>query len=82
MPLLQEKEKRARRELVDQRQQLFQLRSIRAELKRREQRTRQKQALYQGQKEAQKFRPQRLGKLKSVVSDHPPLLSFYSLQAQ
>ncbi|KAJ8280255.1 hypothetical protein GJAV_G00052360 [Gymnothorax javanicus] len=68
-----EKEKdqlrRAEQALTGRRQQLFQLRSIKAELKRREQRTREKQAQRLAHKEAQKSLPRRLGKLKFQAPD-------------
>ncbi|KAJ8403781.1 hypothetical protein AAFF_G00346490 [Aldrovandia affinis] len=68
-----EKEKEQRRRvlqsLTGRRQQLFQLRSIRAELKTREQRTKQRQAQRRARQEAQKTMPRRLGKLKFQAPD-------------
>lgn len=62
----QELRRKAERQMIDKQQQLFQLRSIRANLKTQEQRTKQRQAQRKANQEAQKSMPRRLGRLKFV----------------
>ncbi|XP_061073488.1 ribosome biogenesis protein NOP53 isoform X2 [Conger conger] len=64
-----EQQRRAEQVVTGRKQQLFQLRSIRAELKRREQRTRERQTQRHARKEAQKSLPRRLGRLKFQAPD-------------
>lgn len=64
---LQELQKKAERQVIDRRQQLFQLRSIRANLKTQEQVTKMRQAQRKANQEAEKSMPRRLGILKSVL---------------
>ncbi|XP_018598262.2 ribosome biogenesis protein NOP53 [Scleropages formosus] len=64
-----EKQKRVQRELVGRRQQLFQLRSIQADLRKRDLTAKQRQAQRRAKKEAQKFQPRRLGRLKFQTPD-------------
>ncbi|KAL4647405.1 glioma tumor suppressor candidate region gene 2 protein isoform X1 [Arapaima gigas] len=64
-----EKQKRAQREVVGWQQQLFKLRSIKAELRALELKTKQRRAQREAQKEAQKFLPQRLGRIKYQAPD-------------
>ncbi|XP_050986046.1 ribosome biogenesis protein NOP53 isoform X2 [Labeo rohita] len=61
---IKELQRKAERQVIDKRQQLFQLRSISADLKKQEQRTKMRQAQRKAQQEAQKSMPRRLGKLK------------------
>ncbi|MCI4390674.1 hypothetical protein PGIGA_G00125350 [Pangasianodon gigas] len=61
---IKELQKKAERKMLDSRQQLFQLRSIGADLKRRELRTTTRQTKRKAKQEAQKALPRRLGKLK------------------
>ncbi|KAK7156906.1 hypothetical protein R3I94_006832 [Phoxinus phoxinus] len=61
--------RKADRQMIDKQQQLFQLRSIRANLKTQEQRTRQRQAQRKANQEAQKSMPRRLGRLKFQTPD-------------
>ncbi|XP_036393036.1 ribosome biogenesis protein NOP53 [Megalops cyprinoides] len=64
-----DQQKQAERELKGRRQQLFQLRSIKADLKSKDLRTKQRQALRRARQEAQKSLPRRLGKLKFQAPD-------------
>nr|XP_019950585.1 PREDICTED: glioma tumor suppressor candidate region gene 2 protein [Paralichthys olivaceus] len=60
---------------TDQRQQLFQLRSIKASVKQQEQSTDEKQKLRKANQEAEKSQPRRLGKLKFQPQDMEVQLS-------
>ncbi|CAB1348749.1 unnamed protein product [Coregonus sp. 'balchen'] len=62
-------QKQAARAFTDKKQQLFQLRSIQATLKRREQRTRERVAQRKANQEAEKSMPRRLGRLKFQAQD-------------
>lgn len=53
--------------MLDSRQQLFQLRSIGTELKRRDLRTKERQTKRKAKQQAEKTLPRRLGKLKLVL---------------
>ncbi|KAG5837346.1 hypothetical protein ANANG_G00238300 [Anguilla anguilla] len=64
-----EQRKRVEQALTGRRQQLFQLRSIGVELKKREQRTSERQAKRHARQEAQKSLPRRLGRLKFQAPD-------------
>ncbi|MCJ8744915.1 hypothetical protein PDJAM_G00124210 [Pangasius djambal] len=64
-----ELQKKAERKILNSRQQLFQLRSIGADLKRRELSTKTRQTKRKAKQEAQKALPRRLGKLKFQVPD-------------
>ncbi|KAL1260006.1 hypothetical protein QQF64_007833 [Cirrhinus molitorella] len=61
---IKELQRKAERRVIDKRQQLFQLRSISANLKKQEQRTKMRQAQRKAKQEAQKSMPRRLGRLK------------------
>lgn len=61
----------ADRRLIDQRQQLFQLRSIKSTIKQREEETNSRQKIRKANQEAQKAQPRRLGKLKYVLQAPP-----------
>lgn len=63
----QEQQRLADRRQTDQRQQLFQLRSIKASIKQQAQKTQAKQIKRKAKQEAQKAQPRRLGKLKYVL---------------
>ncbi|XP_035478126.2 ribosome biogenesis protein NOP53 isoform X2 [Scophthalmus maximus] len=54
---------------MDHRQQLFQLRSIKASIKQQEQSTEDKQKIRKANQEAEKSQPRRLGKLKFQAQD-------------
>ncbi|KAI1894063.1 hypothetical protein AGOR_G00130130 [Albula goreensis] len=64
-----EQQRRTEQALTSRKQQLFQLRSIRSELKKREQRTKLRQAQRLARKEAQKTQPRRLGRLRFQAPD-------------
>ncbi|XP_036817892.1 ribosome biogenesis protein NOP53 [Oncorhynchus mykiss] len=66
---IKSQQKQAARVFTDKKQQLFQLRSIQATLKRREQRTRERVAQRKANQEAEKSMPRRLGKLKFQAQD-------------
>ncbi|KAM4627930.1 ribosome biogenesis protein NOP53 isoform 2-T2 [Polymixia lowei] len=66
---IKEQNRLANRQKTDQHQQLFQLRSIKATLKRRAQRTSERQKQRKAKQEAQKAQPRRLGKLKFKAQD-------------
>lgn len=66
---IKELRRKAERQMIDKQQQLFQLRSIRANLKTQEQRTKQRQAQRKANQEAQKSMPRRLGRLKFQTPD-------------
>uniref|UniRef100_W5L655 Ribosome biogenesis protein NOP53 n=1 Tax=Astyanax mexicanus TaxID=7994 RepID=W5L655_ASTMX len=66
---IKELQKKAARQMIDSRQQLFKLRSIETELKKREQKTKMRQIKRKTQQEAQKTLPRRLGKLKFQAPD-------------
>lgn len=68
----QEQQRLADRRLIDQRQQLFQLRSIKTSIKQREEKTKSRQTRRKANQEAQKSQPRRLGKLKYVLQAPPP----------
>ncbi|XP_051252619.1 ribosome biogenesis protein NOP53 [Dicentrarchus labrax] len=65
----------ANRRHNDQRQQLFQLRSIKASIKQQDQKTMDKQTQRKANEEAQKAQPRRLGKLKFQAQDMEVQLS-------
>ncbi|XP_028856886.1 ribosome biogenesis protein NOP53 [Denticeps clupeoides] len=66
---IKEQQKKADRNAIDKRQQLFQLRSIRTDLMRREQRTRLRQSVRRARLVEQRSQPRRLGRLKFKPSD-------------
>ncbi|XP_029964890.1 ribosome biogenesis protein NOP53 isoform X1 [Salarias fasciatus] len=66
---IKEQQRLADRQKTDRQQQLFQLRSIKASIKQREQSTKQKQISRKAKQEAQKSQPRRLGKLKFQPQD-------------
>ncbi|NP_001073415.2 ribosome biogenesis protein NOP53 [Danio rerio] len=66
---VKELQRKAEREVIDKKQQLFQLRSIRANLKNQEQRTKMRQAQRKAKQEAEKSMPRRLGRLKYQEPD-------------
>nr|XP_061781338.1 ribosome biogenesis protein NOP53-like [Nerophis lumbriciformis] len=66
---IKEQRRKAVRTLASKRQQLFQIRSIRAAVKMQEQRTFARQKLRKANMEAQKAQPRRLGKLKFQPQD-------------
>ncbi|XP_056612054.1 ribosome biogenesis protein NOP53, partial [Triplophysa dalaica] len=66
---IKELQKKAERQVIDRRQQLFQLRSIRANLKTQEQVTKMRQAQRKAKQEAEKSMPRRLGILKFQTPD-------------
>nr|XP_055051588.1 ribosome biogenesis protein NOP53 isoform X1 [Misgurnus anguillicaudatus] len=66
---IKELQKKAERQAIDRQQQLFQLRSIHANLKKQEQKTKMKQVQRKARQEAQKSLPRRLGRLKFQVPD-------------
>ncbi|XP_054649923.1 ribosome biogenesis protein NOP53 isoform X2 [Dunckerocampus dactyliophorus] len=66
---IKEQQRLALRKMTNKRQQLFQLRSIRATIKQQEQRTFARQKLRKAKMEAQKSQPRRLGKLKFQAQD-------------
>ncbi|XP_076590676.1 ribosome biogenesis protein NOP53 [Chaetodon auriga] len=66
---IKEQQRLADRRQTDQRQQLFQLRSIKTALKQRDQKTKARQAQRKAKQEAQKAQPRRLGKLKFQAPD-------------
>ncbi|XP_053176788.1 ribosome biogenesis protein NOP53 [Scomber japonicus] len=61
--------RQANKQYTNQRQQLFQLRSIKASIKQQEQQTKANQKERLAKKEAQKSQPRRLGKLKFQAQD-------------
>lgn len=66
---MKEQQRLADRRLIDQRQQLFQLRSIKSTIKQREEETNSRQKIRKANQEAQKSQPRRLGKLKFQPED-------------
>ncbi|XP_051521636.1 ribosome biogenesis protein NOP53-like isoform X2 [Myxocyprinus asiaticus] len=66
---IKELQRKAERQFIDRRQQLFQLRSIHASLKERELMTKRRQAQRKALQEAQKSMPRRLGRLKFQAPD-------------
>ncbi|XP_023122156.3 ribosome biogenesis protein NOP53 isoform X1 [Amphiprion ocellaris] len=66
---IKEQQRLATRKQTDQQQQLFQLRSIKASIKQREQKTKANQIKRKAKQEAQKSQPRRLGKLKFQPQD-------------
>nr|XP_029536559.1 ribosome biogenesis protein NOP53-like [Oncorhynchus nerka] len=66
---IKSQQKQAARVFTDKKQQLFQLRSTQATLKRREQRTRERVAQRKANQEAEKSMPRRLGRLKFQAQD-------------
>uniref|UniRef100_A0AAY5EYP6 Ribosome biogenesis protein NOP53 n=1 Tax=Electrophorus electricus TaxID=8005 RepID=A0AAY5EYP6_ELEEL len=62
-------QKKAERKAIDSRQQLFQLRTISAELRRREQQTSVRRTRRKDQQEREKVQPRRLGKLRFQAPD-------------
>lgn len=73
----QEQQRLANKQQTDHRQQLFQLRSIKASIKQQDQKTKTRQRQRKDNQEAQKAQPRRLGKLKYI----PPIINirFYML---
>lgn len=72
---IKEQRRQADRHHTNQRQQLFQLRSIKASIKQQEQTTKAKQKQRNDNKEAQKAQPRRLGRLKFQAQDMEVQLS-------
>ncbi|XP_018531543.1 ribosome biogenesis protein NOP53 [Lates calcarifer] len=72
---IKEQQRLADRQLTDQRQQLFQLRSIKTSIKQQEQKTKDKQKQRKVKQEAQKAQPRRLGRLKFQPQDMEVQLS-------
>lgn len=72
---IKEQRRQADRHHTNQRQQLFQLRSIKASIKQQEQTTKAKQKQRNDKKEAQKAQPRRLGRLKFQAQDMEVQLS-------
>ncbi|KAM6987356.1 ribosome biogenesis protein NOP53 [Tautogolabrus adspersus] len=66
---IKEQRRLAGRRHIDQRQQLFQLRSIKASIKQQDQKTKAKRKQRKANQEAQKAQPRRLGKLKFQSQD-------------
>ncbi|XP_071753410.2 ribosome biogenesis protein NOP53 isoform X1 [Centroberyx gerrardi] len=66
---IKEQRRQANRQQTDRRQQLFQLRSIKASIKQVEQKTKERQKQRKANQEAQKAQPRRLGKLKFQAQD-------------
>ncbi|KAK1790142.1 hypothetical protein P4O66_013977 [Electrophorus voltai] len=66
---VKELQKKAERKAIDSRQQLFQLRTISAELRRREQQTSVRRTRRKDQQEREKVQPRRLGKLRFQAPD-------------
>lgn len=66
---IKEQQKVAERKVTSKRQQLFQLRSIQSELKKREQRTCLRQSQRKARQLARKTQPHRLGRLKFQTPD-------------
>ncbi|KAM9440245.1 ribosome biogenesis protein NOP53 [Clarias gariepinus] len=66
---IKELKKKAERKMLDSRQQLFQLRSIGADVKKRELRTKARQTKRQAKQEAEKALPRRLGRLRFQAPD-------------
>ncbi|MEQ2181125.1 hypothetical protein GOODEAATRI_008162 [Goodea atripinnis] len=64
---IQEQQRLTNRRQTEQQQQLFQLRSIKASIRQREQKTKSKQMQRKSKQEAQKAQPRRLGKLKYII---------------
>ncbi|XP_059186471.1 ribosome biogenesis protein NOP53 isoform X2 [Centropristis striata] len=72
---VKEQRRQANRHRSDQRQQLFQLRSIKTSIKQQEQDTKDKQKIRKDNQEAEKAQPRRLGKLKFKAQDMEVQLS-------
>ncbi|XP_042342718.1 ribosome biogenesis protein NOP53 isoform X1 [Plectropomus leopardus] len=72
---IKEQRRLASKRQTDQRQQLFQLRSIKSSIKEQEQKTKAKQTQRKAKQEAQKAQPRRLGKLKFQAQDMEVKLS-------
>ncbi|XP_041796940.1 ribosome biogenesis protein NOP53 [Chelmon rostratus] len=66
---IKEQQRLADRRQNDHRQQLFQLRSIKASIKQQDQKTKTRQTQRKAKQEAQKAQPRRLGKLKFQPQD-------------
>ncbi|KAM9359770.1 ribosome biogenesis protein NOP53 [Symphorus nematophorus] len=66
---IKEQQRLAERRQTDHRQQLFQLRSIKASIKQQDQKTKARQKLRKAKQDAQKAQPRRLGKLKFKAQD-------------
>ncbi|XP_071351767.1 ribosome biogenesis protein NOP53 isoform X2 [Trachinotus anak] len=66
---IKEQQRLAVRQRIDNQQQLFQLRSIKASIKQQEENTKDKQKLRKAKQEAQKSQPRRLGRLKFKPQD-------------
>uniref|UniRef100_A0A667Y4A6 Ribosome biogenesis protein NOP53 n=1 Tax=Myripristis murdjan TaxID=586833 RepID=A0A667Y4A6_9TELE len=64
MDKIKAQQRQVDRQQIDRRQQLFQLRSIKASIKQQEQRTKERQTERKAKQEAQKAMPRRLGRLK------------------
>ncbi|KAM7413579.1 hypothetical protein PAMA_020792 [Pampus argenteus] len=72
---IKEQRRQANRQYINQRQQLFQLRSIKTSIKQQEQTTKTKQKQRKANQEAQKSQPRRLGRLKFHAQDMEVQLS-------
>lgn len=72
---IKEQQRLADRRQIDARQQLFQLRSIKASIKQQDQKTKNRQEKRKAKQEAQKAQPRRLGKLKFQPQDMEVQLS-------
>ncbi|KAF5895304.1 ribosome biogenesis protein NOP53, partial [Clarias magur] len=66
---IKELKKKAERKMLDSRQQLFQLRSIGADVKKRELKTKARRIKRQAKQEAEKTLPRRLGRLRFQAPD-------------
>ncbi|XP_039987734.1 ribosome biogenesis protein NOP53 isoform X2 [Xiphias gladius] len=66
---IKEQQRLSDRRQTEQRQQLFQLRSIKSSIKQQEKKTKDKQKLRKAKQEAQKGQPRRLGRLKFQAQD-------------
>ncbi|XP_030264482.1 ribosome biogenesis protein NOP53 [Sparus aurata] len=72
---IKEQQRLANKQQTDHRQQLFQLRSIKASIKQQDQKTKTRQRQRKDNQEAQKAQPRRLGKLKFQPQDMEVQLS-------
>ncbi|KAK2846902.1 hypothetical protein Q5P01_009901 [Channa striata] len=72
---IKEQRRLAGKRQTEQRQQLFQLRSIKMSIKQQDQKTKAKQKLRKAKQEAQKAQPRRLGRLKFQPQDMEVQLS-------
>lgn len=72
---MKEQQRLADKEQMEKRQQLFQLRTIKASIKKQDQKTKAKQIQRKDKQEAQKSQPRRLGRLKFQAQDMEVQLS-------